>query len=338
MEKLEKFRGAKNIFVVGIGGSDLASKAVWSAETLHKVGVEKKVFFLESPDSREYEEVASFVNNEIAVPEDVVLIAISKSGKTGETLDAFHKIFDILSEKFGKPIHNRVIVISTPHTPLAKFAEEKDMELLEWEGDIGGRWSAFTVAHTTVLSLAGLDTNRFLEGKEDFDKTEADKLAEEIFENYGKGKDILDIFLFNNELEDLGKWCRQLIAESLGKESADGKKVGITPTVSIGPTDLHSMLQLDLGGPQTRFTLFIRAKKELDGSINESAYENTTKAYASQDLPFCKYEIEEINEYEIGRFMAFMMDMVVQLAKLLEVNPYDQPAVENYKNDIKNHD
>lgn len=322
---MEKYQNAKYIFVVGIGGSDLAGKAVWNAMTLHKPNVDKKMFFLESPDAREYEEVDNFVRNEIASPAEMVLIAISKSGETAETLEAFHKIFDILSEKFGQPITERTLVISTPETPLWRLAQTKNIECLAWQGEIGGRWSAFTLAHTTPLSIAGLDTDAFVEGGKTSDLDRAKQLAEKIFNNYRDGKDILDFFIFNSELEDLGKWCRQLIAESLST---------ITPTVSLGPTDLHSMLELYLGGPKNRFTIFIRSLKEIDKSVNESAYENVVKAYGEANLPFEKYEMPEINERELGKFMALMMATTLELARLLGVDPYDQPAVEEYKRNI----
>lgn len=322
---MNKYQNAKFIFVVGIGGSDLASKAVWNAMTLHKPEVDKKLFFLESPDSREYEEVESFVQNEITSPEEIVLIAVSKSGKTAETLEAFHKTFDILSEKFGAPINERVIIISSPETPLWKLAEEKGIEKIEWEGNIGGRFSVFTVAHTTVLSMAGLDVDAFVAESKEIEHGRAAYLAEKIFQNYKSGKNILDFFIFNSELEDLGKWCRQLIAESLST---------FTPTVSIGPTDLHSMLELYLGGPKNRFTIFLKSLKEIDGGVNESAYENVVSAYEKDGLPFEKYEMPEINEEELGKFMALMMATTIELAKLLGVDPYDQPNVEEYKRNI----
>ena len=337
-------KNAKFIFVIGIGGSDLTSKAVWNALTAHKPEVEKKIFFLESPDSREYKEVTNFVKTKIKNLEDIALVVISKSGNTAETLESFHKIFDILSEKFGSPLNKRVLIISSPNSPLWKLAEEKEIEKIEWEGDIGGRFSAFTIAHTKVLSIAGLDSDVFVAGGKEMDEecnTEAENnpaqnLARKIFDNYKNGVDILDFFIFNSELEDLGKWCRQLIAESLGKENKKGEKVGITPMVSIGPTDLHSILQLNLGGPKNKFTLFIMSLKEISQSINESAYRDTIKTYLEAGLPFERYEIPEINERELGKFMAFMMKTTVELAKLLLVNPYDQPEVENYKNKLRN--
>lgn len=329
---MEKYQNSKYVFVVGIGGSDLASKAVWNAMTLHKTDLEKKLFFLESPDAREYEEIANIVNNEILDLDEIVFITISKSGGTVETLEAFHKTFDILSKKFGQPINERSIVISTENSPLWKLAEEKNIEKIAWEGDVGGRFSAFTTPHLTVLSIAGLHSEAFVQGgkemaeESELEDSKSKKLAQSIFENYKREVNILDFFIFNSELEDLGKWARQLIAESLAI---------FTPTVSIGPTDLHSMLELYLSGPKNRFTIFIKSQEEIENSVNESAYENVTRAYDEASLPSEKYEMPEISEMEIGRFMAFMMETTIELAKLLEVDPYDQPAVENYKKSIK---
>ncbi|MEK7200625.1 MAG: hypothetical protein AAB672_00635 [Patescibacteria group bacterium] len=322
---MEKFKKSKYIFVIGIGGSDLASKAVWDAITLHKK-TDKKIYFLESPDEREYEEIENIVENEIKKLEDFVLIVVSKSGETAETLETFNKIFEIMSKMPFDTINERILIISTPNSTLWKIAEEKEAEKIEWEGNTGGRFSAFTVAHTTVLSIAGLDVENFIIGSKEIKEEETKHLARNIFDNYKNDFNILDFFIFNSELEDLGKWCRQLIAESISL---------ITPTVSIGPVDLHSMLELYLGGPKNRFTIFILSLKENQNNINQTAFENVTDAYQKAGLPFIKYEMAEINEKELGSFMAFMMATTIELAKLLGVDPYDQPAVEEYKSEIR---
>jgi glucose-6-phosphate isomerase len=78
------------------------------------------------------------------------------------------------------------------------------------------------------------------------------------------GKNINDTFVFNSELESLGKWYRQLLGESIGKEhNLRGEQVhsGITPTVSVGSTDLHSVGQLYLGGPKDKLTTFVYSSK-----------------------------------------------------------------------------
>lgn len=330
-----QYQDSRFVFVVGIGGSDLASKAIWQALTLHKTDVFKKLFFLESPDEREYEEIRKLIRDEILNPNDFLLIAVSKSGQTTETLETFKKTFEILSEKFEDFVKERTIIISQKDTTLWQIGEEKNIERLEWEGDIGGRFSAFTIAHKTVLEIAGLNVVEFSKGGEEMKEKCSDTnpenparhLAQNIFDYYKKGFEILDFFIFNEELESLGKWCRQLIAESLSL---------ITPTVSIGPTDLHSMLELYLGGPQNRFTIFIKSEQDIGKSVNETAYENVSQAYEKAGLPFIKYELDKINEKELGSFMAFMIAATLELAKLLDVNPYDQPAVENYKKSLHN--
>lgn len=333
MENIDKWSASKYIFVIGIGGSNLASKAVWEAKTLH-TETSKKIFFIESPDIREYKEIENFVKEEAATMEDVVLIAASKSGKTTETLESFHRVFDILSEKFGSPINERIIIISEEGSPLFKLAEQKEIARFEWKKDIGGRFSAFNLPHTVVLKIAGLNVAEFVRGGEEVIGSGAEGWAKEIFENYKEGSDILDLFFFNSELESLGKWCRQLLAESLGKQTKGGERVGLLPTVSLGPVDLHSMLQLSLGGPKKRFTIFVRSLQEIKDTVNETAYKDTLKAYDKSGLPFKKYEMSEINEYELGKFMAFMMTLTLEIATLLHVNPYDQPAVEEYKKNL----
>jgi len=338
-EEIDKFKTAKIIFMIGIGGSNLAAKAVWNALTLHNSEIEKKIIFLEAPDEREYLEARKLID-EIQNLEDFVLATVSKSGETRETLETFKNISEILLQKFGEKFSERSFVVSTESSTLWKLSSDKGIRCIPWEKNIGGRFSAFTVAHTLVLEIAGLDTKTFIkEGKEmeetcKLENSPAKNLADKIFESYKNGVEILDFFIFNSELEDLGKWCRQLIAESLGKKNKKGERIGIVPTVSIGPTDLHSILQLDLGGPRNRFTIFIKSTKEIDEVMNESSYKNTKEAYEKTSLPFEKFEMSEINEGEIGKFMSLMMQTTISLGELLEVDIFDQPEVEEYKKNL----
>jgi glucose-6-phosphate isomerase len=173
------------------------------------------------------------------------------------------------------------------------------------------------------------------------------KSAIVLFSQNKAGLNINDNFIFHSELESLGKWCRQLMAESLGK---NGK--GITPTVSVGSTDLHSMVQLYLGGPKDKITSFIYSGKSdaikipdqlsLSGlveningrpvsSVIKAILEGTKTAYSKKNLPFIELIIDEINEYELGAFLQFKMVETMFLGQLLEVNAFDQPNVEDYK-------
>lgn len=323
---MDQLKDAKYVLVIGIGGSDLASKALWQAMSLH-TKQKKHAYFLEAPDEREYQEIADLVNKKSAKIKDFAVVTISKSGATTETLNTFDKILELFLAKFGEEVFRRFLIVTTPESKLWQLADQKGMICLKWEGEVGGRFSAFTTPHILVSKMLGLDAEAFLAGQKTAKLKEAQHLANEIFENHKRGFNILDFFIFNSELEDLGKWCRQLIAESLST---------FTPTVSLGPTDLHSMLELYLGGPKVRFTIFLVATEEIDETINESAYKNVVEAYKKEELPFMTYEIKKIEEKAIGEFMAFMIEATLELARLLDLNPYDQPAVENYKSSLHN--
>ena len=162
--------------------------------------------------------------------------------------------------------------------------------------------------------------------------------------------------MWNPELETLGKWYSQLLAESIGKERDDGTKVGFTPTVALGSTDLHSIGQLIFGGRNDRYTTFVSAPSawnagsafssdspfvlpifegKEDGVVTRALYEGVRTAYITNELPFVTIELENISERELGAFMALQMTTVLYLAQLFDVNAFDQPSVEKYKSEVR---
>ncbi len=168
------------------------------------------------------------------------------------------------------------------------------------------------------------------------------------------------MFLFAPCLESLGKWYRQLLAESIGKEfDRDGKVVhcGIMPTVSIGSTDLHSMGQLYLAGPNDKMTTFVSVqnhtrsvsipKKGVFNGLVEGIYGKTSteimnailkgikRTYQKKKIPFCEIVLDDISPKSLGEFMQFKMMEVMFLGELFNVNVFDQPNVESYKIETK---
>jgi len=167
------------------------------------------------------------------------------------------------------------------------------------------------------------------------------------------------VLVFNSELESLGKWYRQLLGESIGKEKdKDGNSInfGITPTVSVGSTDLHSMGQLYIGGPKDKLTTFIWAAlpkntqdissslfpnlvEGIDGKttqyVMDAILDGTKNAYEKNKLPFMEVVMENISEKSLGEFMQFKMMEMLYLGKLLNINPFDQPSVEEYKSEVR---
>jgi len=204
----------------------------------------------------------------------------------------------------------------------------------------------------TYIREACIDTN--------IEKNPAAISAAIQYLHYESGKNISDLFLFANDLESLGKWCRQLMAESLGKEfNKKGEKanIGITPIVSIGSTDLHSMAQLYLGGPYDKFTTFLSVENSnspikvpslkeysklvygIQGtsleSIMSAIMEGTKAAFRKGKRPFVEIKLPCKSEYSIGQFLQFKMIETIYLGYLLNVNPFNQPNVESYKEETR---
>jgi glucose-6-phosphate isomerase len=149
------------------------------------------------------------------------------------------------------------------------------------------------------------------------------------------------------------------MGESIGKEKdTKGNKVnsGITPTVSTGSTDLHSMAQLYIGGPKDKVTTFVYANTNNDilvpedqlmqglveGIQNKPAkqimnaiLEGTKIAYKNVEHPYMEILLDDLNEYSLGEFLQFKMIEMMYLGKLLNVNTFDQPNVEDYKKETK---
>lgn len=363
----------KYIFLIGIGGSNLGVKAIYDFMFLNRdifctsqKKNNKKIFFLDSNDALRMQESIKFLNN-VKNKNEVLIIVSSKSGLTSETIANAECFIDASKNIFGSDF-NKVVVITKENSKLWSSAIKNNFYVLKHQ-NVGGRFSIFSSVGLFPLFCLGLDINSFIDGakmakqiclQDDVNKNIAIISANIIFENFKNGKILNDMFIFEQSLESLGKWWRQLVGESLGKEfDLKGKKVntGITPTISIGSTDLHSVGQLYLGGPKDKFTTFISVlnKQDVDipkkrifddlvlelsnKSLNKllnAILQGTKIAYIKNDLPFCEIIFEELSLKEIGFFMQFKMFEIIYLAKLLNVNAFDQPNVENYKKETKN--
>jgi len=146
------------------------------------------------------------------------------------------------------------------------------------------------------------------------------------------------------------------MGESIGKEFNKEKErvfEGITPTVSIGSVDLHSMAQIYLGGPYDKFTTFVNVKQNnSDVTVpNLSEYSKlvdviqgkklkeimdaisigTQTAFKKGERPFMEITLPDKTEYSIGQLLQLKMMEMMYLGFLLNVNPFDQPNVEDYK-------
>ena len=359
------------LVVVGIGGSNLGTIAVQEAilgKLYNQLTTFTKVLYADTVDSDGISDIITLVKPTLEKGGNIVLNVISKSGTTTETIANAEVLIDLL-RRYKKDYKNCITVASDKDSELWDIAVKEGFNVLEIPRKVGGRYSVFSPAGLFPLGLLGINIERLLDGARSMRDTCINMNVEENpaaisatlqYLHYMSGKNISDLFLFANDLESLGKWCRQLMAESLGKEfnkKREKVNIGITPVISIGSTDLHSMAQLYLGGPYDKFTTFLSVEnsnshvnvptlkgysklvygiqgKSLE-SILSAIVEGTKAAFRKGRRPFMDVKLPRKSEYYMGQFLQFKMIETIYLGFLLGVNPFDQPNVESYKEETR---
>jgi glucose-6-phosphate isomerase len=359
------------LVVIGIGGSNLGTIAVQEAvfgKLYNQLNPATKVLYADTVDTDYINGIVKIIKPILKKGGNIVINCISKSGTTTETAANFEVIFDIL-RKCKQDINDYVVITSDRNSELWNLGLEKNFDTLEIPEKVGGRYSVLSAVGLFPLGLLGLNIEELLNGAKyardlcisnNIEENPAAKSASIQFQHNKRGINIFDLFLFSNDLESVGKWNRQLVAESLGKEhNKKGEKVntGLTPTVSVGSTDLHSIAQLYLGGPYDKFTTFVSIQKSFSSlrvlrqtdyselvagvrgkslkTIMDAIYEGTKMAFRERKRPFTEIILPDKSEYSIGQLMQFKMIETIYLGYLLEVNPFGQPSVESYKKETR---
>lgn len=372
-EKAEAYRTKqlKVIVVIGIGGSNLGTQAIYDALPRKDV----KMLFLDTVSSTHVASVVEKLTKQCKNKKQFLIVLISKSGGTTETIANTETLLFDLKKPYGD-VRDRLMVISDEGSKFFETARKQKIERMGIPMKVGGRYSVFSAVGLFPLAVAGFDVRKLIEGARaavedgllgDVSLNHALVSANTTMLHLEKDRSIHNTLLFAPELESLGKWYRQLMGESIGKEKdLKGRVVhtGITPIVTIGSTDLHSMAQLYFGGPDDKFTNIISISgtpsfiKEGAGggrvpsklvfpnlvenlaskSLNEimtAIVGGVTATYQKLKRPFISIELENLNEQELGYYFQFRMIEMMYLAQLLNVNAFDQPNVEEYKVETK---
>ncbi|MBY0538000.1 hypothetical protein K2P47_01225 [Patescibacteria group bacterium] len=355
------------IFVIGIGGSNLGTKAIYDALQTERHN-DRELVFIDTVSAVQLQKTKTIIS-ELSKPDELLLISISKSGGTTETLANTEILTELGFEKWGSEIKSRLVVITDKDSEFEKSAIARGVDVLTMPKVVGGRFSVFTAVGLFPLSALGVSVADMLEGATsirtsclnlDINFNPAAQSALVAYQAYQHGQIVHDTFVFNPELESLGKWYRQLLGESIGKAVAgegDTGRVGIVPTVSVGSTDLHSVGQLYLGGPARTLTTFMisttdectfvtpterlfetlapMATGKSTKQIMDAILNGTKTAYNKASLPFMEITFDGITPHELGAFMQFKMIEMMYLGRLFGVDAFNQPAVELYKVETK---
>lgn len=351
---LKPFKGVKHVVLVGIGGSSLGTEAVYHALAWK---TSPKLLVLDQIEKDALLRVETLVK-EIDNPRGIVLVVVSKSGTTTETMLNGIKALEICEKKFGKEFNKRTIFIGNADTPFLKIGKKKKILCFTMPDIIGGRYSVFTAVGIVPLTLLGIDTQSLREGALSlFEKNEMahiERSAVSLAEAAEHGVHTVNFFTFSERLELCGYWYRQLLAESIGKRmTTKGASFAhqLLPVVTTS-ADLHSMAQLYLGGYKNMYTYFVDYDEKspyhllakhwliehvpfLAGSevykVKEAIRKGVLQAYDDQKLPYRYSEMPKCTAYEIGVLLSSSMCEVMCLAHVLNVNAFDQPSVELYK-------
>lgn len=357
----------KYLIVIGIGGSNLGTTAIQEAilgKLYNELNPDIKILYADTVDSDIMSSIIQVIEPILQKGENIIVNVISKSGSTIETIANSEIILNLL-KKYKKNYYDYVVVTSDKDSKLWELALEEKFTLLEIPKKVVGRYSVFSAVGLFPLGLIGVNIDLLLYGAKDItrksinknlDLNPAAKSASLIYIHYKRGRNIHNLFLFSPGMESIGRWYKQLMAESLGKEynlKREHVFTGITPIVSIGSTDLHSMTQLYLAGPDDKFTTFVKVKhnrnilrvpkeriySKLVKGIQEkklqtlmtAVYKGVTKTFRNHKRPFMEVLINNKSEYAIGQFLQYKMIEMVYLGHLMDINPFNQPNVEEYK-------
>ncbi|GBF51272.1 glucose-6-phosphate isomerase [Leptospira ryugenii] len=352
------------LVVVGIGGSYLGARAVIEglSSPFHLLEPNRKgvtiLYAGHHLDSDYHSKLLAFLENK-----DFCVNVISKSGTTTEPAIAFRLLLSLLERKYGKDGVKKRVFSTTDKSKgaLKKLSDESGFKTFEIPDDVGGRYSFLTPVGLLPIACSGFQIHQLVEG--------AKSISKELKENkdpksnlairyaaarnalYSKNKKIEVLVSYHPNLFYTLEWWKQLFGESEGKE---GK--GIFPASVQFTTDLHSMGQYLQDGERNLFETVIQiesAKSDIylteksdngDGlnylagktltEVNHQATLGTLIAHHSGNVPCLELNLKSLSESTMGELMYFFEFSCAISGYMLGVNPFDQPGVEDYKNNM----
>ena len=341
-KELKRFKKFNTIIIIGMGGSVLGSEAICD---FLKDKIRKKIIFFNDINIEKFKKIKSNKKS------NTLYVIISKSGSTIETIS------NLLSLRLIKRNSKNIIIICKKNNnPLYFVCKKYNLYHIEHKSYISGRYSVLSDVGIVPAFLMGLNIKDMRKNLlVHFQKNKSFLLNSIIrLNNFYKKKYFNNLILLNYvpHLDKFLYWYQQLLAESLGKK---GK--GFLPLISNVPKDHHSLLQLYLDGPKNKlFYIFSEEKPRKLKRINTknimpylkhlnkktlNDVKNAQKialirSLKKNKIPFREFKIKDFNTVSLGELFSYFMIETAILGKLSEINPFDQPAVEQVKIDTKN--
>lgn len=366
----------------GIGGSFLGNKVLfdvhcgefWNSSSKEARGGFPKVYFSgNNIDPRRTTDlinhiVSSAAHGKKGGPYRVMLIVISKSGGTLDTMSNFMVAYELL--KKHPEIEVEVVAVTDPNeekpTLLKKLAMEQGWPTFSVPDGVGGRFTIFCEVGLVTAACIGFDIEEFLAGAKAMD--EACK-NDDIWKNPAMLNAVLKFIAsekydrhievmmpYADYLKSMSEWYIQLLAESLGKQKdRSGAEVcyGRTPVVAVGTTDMHAQTQQHQEGAKNKVVQFVKIEKWTEDPVIgdvfpsakklsdisgirmsqalEVALQSNAAALASNGRFSAAFVLPELTPYHLGELLYMLAMSVAYEGELADVDAFDQPGVEAYK-------
>ena len=329
---LLKYKRNTNYRVIGMGGSSLGTQTIYD---FLKYKIKKKFIFSDNLQVNLNKDKKKYTN-----------LIVSKSGNTIETI--------VNANIFIKKKDRNIFITENKNSYLLNLAKKLKSDIIHHNNYIGGRYSVLSEVGMLPAELMGLKVSNFrqlnnLIKNKRFINSLISNVSSTLY--FIKKKKFNSVIInYDERSENLFNWYQQLIAESLGK-----KKKGLLPIISNMPKDNHSTMQLYLDGFKNNFFTFFyvnekNSEKIKNNTILSSQYylknknlsqvtlaqkKATENVFKNKNIPFRSFEINKRDEKTLGELFCFFILETILIGQSMNLNPYDQPAVELIKVETK---
>ena len=325
------------LVVIGIGGSFLGSYAFDSMFRKYFDDNKFEIIYAGTTLSSKYlDELLRYLTGK-----NFCINVISKSGKTMETTITYKLLKDLIKRKYPEEVKNRIIITTDKENgPLREEVNTEGYKSFVIPNNIGGRYSFITPAHLLPLAL-NYNINEIIDGyyhgKRLIDNAYQYAVTRKLL--FDDNRYVENFCVNEQNFIHFIDWVKQLFGETEGKE-----RVGILPTSCIHTRDLHSLGQFIQDGNKIVFETYIKVKKsdnfiEYNGrelhEISNIVEDSVIRAHYKGDVPCIEINIEELTPYNIANLIYFFQLSAAFSAYLFGVEPFDQPGVEIYKQEIR---
>lgn len=356
-------RGARDVVVLGIGGSALGPIALrtallpsgWNSLPASTRDGRPRLHVLDNVDPVTMSALLDRL--ELGA---TIFIVTSKSGGTAETLAQYLVVRGRL-ENAGRPVQDHLVFVTDPERgALRRIATDEGIASVPIPPNVGGRFSVLSPVGLLPAAMSGVDTGALLAGAADMrSRCQPDSWPVNPAGAFAVLQWLADtrrsrrshVFMpYADGLRDMAAWFVQLWAESLGKIRPDGATVGPTPIAALGATDQHSQVQLFMEGPDDKTVTFLTVAQgandlpipRLHGEHPDLAYLGgrtlgevlgveqmaTAGALAARGRMNMLIGLERLDAWHLGALIMLLEMATAFAGELYGINAFDQPGVE----------